>query len=330
MTNEIEPRGMAPELQAAKELAAALERSIGQAFLGQDAVVEQVLVTLLAGGHALLEGVPGLGKTLLVRALAKSFGGSFARVQFTPDLMPTDVTGHTVYDMASGEFRVRKGPVFTQLFLADEVNRAPAKTQAALLEVMQERQITLEGDPYALQPPFAVFATQNPIEQEGTYPLPEAQLDRFLLHISIASPDEDAELAIVRHVTDGVSGVGLPLDKIDAVVSAEQIVAAQHAVAKVRVDEEIARYGVRIARASRNARGLARGAGPRGGIALVRAARARAIIHGRDFAVPEDIKSLACAVLRHRVTVAPELAFEGAAVDRVLLDLLAEVEAPRA
>ena len=319
-----------PDLERASATASSLRESIAGAFLGQEQVVEQVLVTLLAGGHALLEGVPGLGKTLLVRALAASFGGEFGRVQFTPDLMPTDVTGHAVYDMASSEFRVRKGPAFTQLFLADEINRAPAKTQAALLEVMQERQITLEGESYKVQEPFAVFATQNPIEQEGTYPLPEAQPDRFLMLVRMDSPGEDEELAIVRHVTLNATGVGLPLDGLRAVVSAEQVVAAQAAVAKVRVDEEVARYAVRITRATREARGLSLGAGPRGGIALVRAARARALLRGRDFVAPEDIKALACPVLRHRISLAPELAFEGGDTDSVLLDILEQVEAPRA
>lgn len=307
-----------------------LREQVGAAFLGQDVVVHQVLVALLAEGHVLLEGVPGLGKTLLVKALAKAFGGAFGRVQFTPDLMPTDVTGHAIYDMKSGEFRVRRGPAFTQLLLADEINRAPAKTQAALLEVMQERQITIEGDTTALERPFMVFATQNPVEQEGTYPLPEAQLDRFLMKVVIDYPSEDNEVAVVRHVTHGHSGAGLSIDSVERVTNAEEIRALQAQVTSVRVEEGIARYAVQLVRATRTSQGLMLGAGPRGALAMIRSARAQALMAGRDYVFPADVKDVAIPCLRHRVALAPELALEGQSVDTVLRAILEQVEAPRA
>ena len=307
-----------------------LREQIGGAFLGQHDVVHQVLVALLAEGHVLLEGVPGLGKTLLVKALARAFGGEWGRVQFTPDLMPTDVTGHAIYDMKSGEFRVRRGPAFTQLLLADEINRAPAKTQAALLEVMQERQITIEGETTELERPFMVFATQNPIEQEGTYPLPEAQLDRFLMKVVIDYPSEDDEVAVVRHVTHGHSGAGLSIDAVERVTSAEEIRALQAQVTEVRVEEGIARYAVQLVRATRMSQGLMLGAGPRGALAMIRSARAQALMAGRDYVFPADVKDVALPCLRHRVALAPELALEGQSVDTVLLAIHEQVEAPRA
>ena len=337
MTDPLPPEGPDAPVPSASEPPAPSESgaiarirgAVARAFLGQEEVVDQCLVALLAEGHVLLEGVPGLGKTLLVRALARSFGGDWARIQFTPDLMPTDVTGHAIYDMKSGEFRVRRGPAFTQLLLADEINRAPAKTQAALLEVMQERQITIEGETAQLEPPFVVFATQNPVEQEGTYPLPEAQLDRFLLKVVIDYPGEDEELAIVRHVTDGSSGAGLRVETVERVTSAAEIRELQATTAQVRVEEGIARYAVQLVRATREVQGLALGSGPRGALALVRSARAWALMEGRDFVVPNDVKSIATPCLRHRVALAPELALEGRSVDQVLASVLEQVEAPR-
>ena len=327
MTDPLPPEGPDAPVPSASEPPAPSESgaiarirgAVARAFLGQEEVVDQCLVALLAEGHVLLEGVPGLGKTLLVRALARSFGGDWARIQFTPDLMPTDVTGHAIYDMKSGEFRVRRGPAFTQLLLADEINRAPAKTQAALLEVMQERQITIEGETAQLEPPFVVFATQNPVEQEGTYPLPEAQLDRFLLKVVIDYPGEDEELAIVRHVTDGSSGAGLRVETVERVTSAAEIRELQATTAQVRVEEGIARYAVQLVRATREVQGLALGSGPRGALALVRSARAWALMEGRDFVVPNDVKSIATPCLRHRVALAPELALEGRSVKEALL-----------
>jgi MoxR-like ATPase len=306
-----------------------LRAQIGNAFVGQDDTVDQTLAVLIAAGHVLIEGVPGLGKTLLVRALARTFGGEFARIQFTPDLMPADVTGHTLYDQHSGQFTTRRGPVFTNLLLADEINRAPAKTQAALLEVMQEGQVTIEGESHQLEQPFMVLATQNPIEQEGTYALPEAQLDRFLMKVRIDYPESDDEIRMVTQVTGKQVGERLNVNLVDSIVSTEDIVLLQNTAASIHVDDAVFDYAVRIVRATRNWSGVATGAGPRGGIALVRAARSTALMAGRGFVTPDDIKQVAPPALRHRITLAPELEIEGHATDSVLERILGDVEAPR-
>ena len=306
-----------------------MREQIGNAMVGQTAVVEQVLVALVAGGHVLIEGVPGLGKTLLVRALAKTFDGSFGRIQFTPDLMPADVTGHTIYDPSSGQFSTRKGPVFTNLLLADEINRAPAKTQAALLEVMQEAQVTIEGTPHMLPQPFMVLATQNPVEQEGTYPLPEAQLDRFLLKVRIDYPQHAEEVALTRAVTLGKSGDKLAVDAVQTLVKPATIAGLQHYGANVDVDDQVLDYAVRVARKTREFPGISAGAGPRGGIALVRAARGYALLEGRAYVTPDDVKRAALPALRHRIAVAPELEIEGRGSDSLIKALLEQVAAPR-
>ena len=238
-------------LRRASEAATAMRTQIGRAVVGQTDVVDQVLAALFAGGHVLIEGVPGLGKTLLVRALARTFGGRFSRIQFTPDLMPADVTGHTLYDQRSGQFTTRRGPVFTNLLLADEINRAPAKTQAALLEVMQEGQVTIEGTPHLLDAPFMVLATQNPIEQEGTYALPEAQLDRFLLKVRIDYPPESEEIAMVRQVAGSQIGEKLNVDSVAPLIQPDAVVTLQRVAAAVRVDDQVLDYAVRIVRATR-------------------------------------------------------------------------------
>jgi len=320
---------MSNEFQEASRAVTLLREQIARAMVGQDEVIEQTVAALLAGGHVLIEGVPGLGKTLLVRALAKTFEGRFARIQFTPDLMPADVTGHTLYDPSSGQFRTRRGPVFTNLLLADEINRAPAKTQAALLEVMQEGQVTIEGVPQILDAPFMVLATQNPIEQEGTYALPEAQLDRFLLKVRIDYPSVEEETGMVRRVTSGQVGDKLNVEAVQALVKPETVVAMQAVCAAVRLDDQVLDYAVRIARATRSWTGVAAGAGPRGGIALARIARAAALMAGRDFVTPEDVKRMAVPALRHRITPAPELEIEGQSSDAILTALLEKVEAPR-
>ena len=320
----------ADDFARAADLVARMRAEIAKAVVAQEAVVEQVLVAFLAGGHVLIEGVPGLGKTLIALSLARTFGGSFHRIQFTPDLMPADVTGHTLFDERSREFRVRKGPAFTNLLLADEINRAPAKTQAALLEVMQEHQITIEGRAFPLPPPFMTLATQNPIEQEGTYPLPEAQVDRFLLKVVIDYPAEDEEVELVERVTAGRLGDHLDVSRVGVVATPEDVLAAQRAVAGLTLDRRIVEYAVGIARATREWKGLRVGVGPRGAIALVRAARARALLSGRDFVTPDDVKALSVPALVHRVILAPELEIEGYRAERVVRDVVERVEAPRA
>ncbi|MDJ0839421.1 MAG: MoxR family ATPase [Acidobacteriota bacterium] len=316
-------------LNQAVTTAARIREEVRKAFLGQDDVIDLVLTALLAGGHVLIEGVPGLGKTLLVRALAKTFGGDHGRVQFTPDLMPSDVIGHVMFDQQQGSFKIRRGPVFTNLLLADEINRAPAKTQAALLEAMQERQVTLEGRSLALPKPFMTLATQNPVEQEGTYPLPEAQLDRFLLKIQINYPEEADEFDLVEKVISGGTGEAFDLSNVEKVAEIADIPGLQAAVTALQVDRRITEYAVRIVRASREWPGVAMGAGPRGSIALLRSARAYALLNGRDFVVPDDIKHIAPAVLRHRMLLTPDMEIEGKTTNHVVKELLTRIEAPR-
>jgi len=308
---------------------ATIRNEVSKAFLGQQEVLDQLLLALLAGGHVLIEGVPGLGKTLLVRALATVMDCQFSRVQFTPDLMPSDVSGHAFYDPKTESFKIRRGPVFTNLLLADEINRAPAKTQSALLEVMQEQQVTIEGRSFLLSPPFMAIATQNPVEQEGTYPLPEAQLDRFLMKILLDYPAHADELQMVASVSKGKSVSDFDMSSLKKIITPEEIVAMQMGTAMVAVDEVVMDYAVRIVRATREWPGISLGAGPRGSLALVRTARAQAVLEERDFVTPDDIRNIAKPALRHRIALAPELQIEGQRVDDVLNALLVKVEAPR-
>src|SRR5512146_123310 len=303
--------------------------AVATRVIGQDAAIDDVLVAFLARGHVLIEGVPGSAKTLLVRAIANAMAVRFTRIQFTPDLMPADVTGVAVYRDPVRGFEFQPGPVFTDLLLADEINRAPAKTQAALLEAMSERQVTADGVPHALDSLFTVLATQNPVEHEGTFPLPEAQLDRFLVKIVIGYPASDAELAMLALHESGFDperGGGAPI--IDAVITAEDARGCRALVDQVHVAPEIREYIASITRATRSDPSLMLGASPRASGALMRAARAGAVLQGRDFVTPDDVKARVHAVLRHRVILSPELEVEGRTADDVLTALLARTVAP--
>lgn len=306
-----------------------LRQQLSSVIIGQQAVIDATLIALLAGGHILIEGVPGLGKTLLVRALAKSFAGQFSRIQFTPDLMPSDVTGHSLYDMQAQSFKVRKGPVFTNLLLADEINRAPAKTQAALLEVMQEQQVTIDAKSFPVGSPYMVLATQNPIEQEGTYPLPEAELDRFMLKVLIDYPSYDDEMQLLLNLSAAEKASKGYLESVQAVCSADDILAMRQLVDQIEVDTAVMDYALRLVRATRDWAGVIKGAGPRGSIYLLRAAKAHALLQQQNFVTPDDIKQVALPVLRHRVLLSADREIEGVTTDQLLQDILAQVEAPR-
>jgi MoxR-like ATPase len=302
---------------------------ISRALVGQEEVVSHTLVAIFARGHVLLEGVPGLGKTLLVRALGQTLGCQFKRIQFTPDLMPSDVTGGNVFNQKKDAFEFFPGPVFTQLLLADEINRAPAKTQAALLEAMQERSVTADGVTRPLPRPFFVIATQNPVESQGTYPLPEAQLDRFLFKLLITHPTAAVEQTILRNVLAGFDATALEQSGLGRVTTAEEIVQMQQAIAHVRVEEGLLEYITEIVARTRAHRSIDLGASPRASIALLGAARAQAASEGRDFVVPDDVKTLAPAVLRHRLVLHPDAEIEGVSADDCIDAILREAKVPK-
>ena len=310
------------------ELFERITGEIGKIFVGQEEFVRGTLVALFSGGHVLIESVPGLGKTLFVRTMGRVLGCNFGRIQFTADLMPSDITGAPIFDMKTQEFRFRPGPVFTQLLLADEINRSPAKTHAALLEIMQEFRVTVDGESHKIERPFLVMATQNPIESEGTYNLPEAQLDRFMFKLVIEYPSQEQEANILA-----MHGVQIDLDsrlgQLQTVTSPQEILSITAASGTVLVDPKLLEYINSLVRLTRNWPQFHMGASPRAGIALMQGARTLAAFHGRDYAVPDDVVELALPTLRHRVILSAEAEVEGHAVDRLLGDLIASVEVPR-
>ncbi len=304
-----------------------IETEVSRVLVGQEALVEHVLVGLVARGHVLIEGVPGLGKTLLVRALSRVLGLSFRRIQFTPDLMPSDITGSTLYSQKLGEFSFVPGPVFTELLLADEVNRAPAKTQSALLEAMQERSVTTDGITRPLPEPFLVLATQNPIESQGTYPLPEAQLDRFLLKLEVKHPSQAAEAQLLANIVAGFDPGDL--SRLNQVSTRESVLAMQRALGEIRITREIIDYVTDIVRRTRTHPSVSLGASPRASIGLLGVARAHALWEGRDFVIPDDVKSYAHAVLRHRLQLQPDAELEGFTADHCVDSVLRDAVVPK-
>jgi MoxR-like ATPase len=314
------------DLQEVRDRGGAVLDEIERAIVGKRAALELILAAVLCDGHVLLEDYPGLAKTLTARSFAQATRLQFSRIQFTPDLMPSDVTGSSVFDQRSAEFRFLPGPIFTNLLLADEINRAPPKTQAALLEAMQEQQVTTEGETRRLEPPFIVLATQNPIEYEGTYPLPEAQLDRFLIRIGIGYPSREHELEMLaRRLERGEDELAL-----SPVVDAATLVAMQHALEQVHVSDSISGYIVDLVTATRDSKRLAVGASPRGSLALLKLSRAKAALDGRDFVVPEDVKAVAIPALAHRLTLRPELWVQRIRGEDVVAEALATVPTPPA
>jgi len=306
-----------------------INAELRKTIVGQDEVIEQVLVALLAEGHALIEGVPGTAKTLLVKTLARIIGADFSRIQFTPDLMPSDITGTNVFNTATSAFSLRRGPVFTDILLADEINRTPPKTQAALLEAMEERQVTIDGELHPLSPLFTVLATENPIEYEGTYPLPEAQLDRFLLKIIIDYPSAAEEARIVAAWDEGFNARRLDQVDIRPLAEADAISHCRAEVRRTRMEPGVQNYVVQIVRRTREHPAVAYGASPRAAVALLLCSKALAAMRGREFATPDDVRDIARATLRHRLTLRAEAELDGATPDGVITDILNTVEVPR-
>ncbi len=317
------------EKNIVKELAEKIDRELKKVIVEQEELIEQSIISLLSGGHVLLEGVPGLAKTLMVRALAKTLSLDFKRIQFTPDLMPADVTGTKIFNMQTREFELKKGPIFTNLLLADEINRTPPKTQAGLLEAMAEQTVSIDGEMHELPSPYMVFATQNPLEYEGTYPLPEALVDRFLMKIIIDYPSNNAEKEVLKRHNEGFSSIDLNKVNLEAVCKAEDILKCREQVEKVRVDEELLEYIVKIISETRNNPTIDIGSSPRGSIALLQCSKACAAYNGRDYVIPEDIKKMAVPTLRHRIILKPELELEGVKPEQVLGDILSKVKVPR-
>jgi MoxR-like ATPase len=306
-----------------------INEELKKVIVEQEELIEQSIISLLSGGHVLLEGVPGLAKTLMVRALAKTLSLDFKRIQFTPDLMPADITGTRIFNLQTREFELKKGPVFTNFILADEINRTPPKTQAGLLEAMSENTVSIDGEMHQLPSPYMVFATQNPLEYEGTYPLPEALVDRFLMKIIIDYPSFSAEKEVLKRHHEGFSSIDLDKCDLQTVCSAEDILRAREQVEKVKIEETLLEYIVNIVLETRTNPTIEIGSSPRGSIALLQCSKACAYYNGRDYVIPEDIKKMTIPTLRHRVTLKPELELEGVKSDQVLKDILSKVKVPR-
>ncbi len=324
-----DPTISATSADRARASLTAIQREVAKAVVGQDSVVTGLVIALLCRGHVLLEGVPGVAKTLLVRTLAAALDVDTKRVQFTPDLMPGDVTGSLVYDARTAEFSFSPGPVFTNLLLADEINRTPPKTQSSLLEAMEERQVSVDGVPRPLPDPFVVAATQNPVEYEGTYPLPEAQLDRFLLKLTVPLPERDDEVAILRRHAEGFDPRDLAAAGVTPVAGPDDLTAGRAAVANVQIDTQVLGYVVDICRATRSSPSLQLGVSPRGATALMATSRTWAWLSGRHYVTPDDVKALARPTLRHRIALRPEAELEGVTPDSVLDTVLSTVAVPR-
>ncbi|MDP2541834.1 MULTISPECIES: AAA family ATPase [Tenacibaculum] len=315
------------DLSKLKEAVIKIKEQLGKVIVGQEEFMELLLVSLLADGHVLIEGVPGVAKTVTAKLLAKTIATDFSRIQFTPDLMPSDVLGTSVLNMKTSDFEFKKGPIFSNIVLIDEINRAPAKTQAALFEVMEEKQITMDGERYVMNPPFMVLATQNPIEQEGTYALPEAQLDRFLFKINVGYPNLEEEIQIITAHNDRKGA--LPQTKVEAVLTESELLEYRNKVFEVLVEEKIIKYIAQLISNTRNNAHLYLGGSPRASIAVLMASKAFAAINGRDFVIPEDVKKSIYPVLRHRIMLTPEREMEGMTADKVIEMIVQSVEVPR-
>ncbi len=315
------------DLSKLKEAVVKIKEQLGKVIVGQEEFMELLLVSLLADGHVLIEGVPGVAKTVTAKLLAKTIATDFSRIQFTPDLMPSDVLGTSVLNMKTSDFEFKKGSIFSNIVLIDEINRAPAKTQAALFEVMEEKQITMDGERYAMNPPFMVLATQNPIEQEGTYALPEAQLDRFLFKINVGYPSLDEEIQIITAHNDRKGA--LPQTQVEAVLTESELLEYRSKVFEVLVEEKIIKYIAQLISNTRNNAHLFLGGSPRASIAVLMASKAFAAINGRDFVIPEDVKKSIYPVLRHRIMLTPEREMEGMTPDKVIEMIVQSVEVPR-
>ncbi len=315
------------DLSGVQKLASSIRTEIEKVIVGQTEMIEQLITALLAGGHVLVEGVPGVAKTLTAKLLARTVNSGFSRIQFTPDLMPADVIGTSIFNNKANDFEFKKGPVFSNFILIDEINRSPAKTQAALFEVMEERQVTVDGTTYIMEAPFMVIATQNPIEHEGTYRLPEAQLDRFLFKIEVPYPNLEEEINILDGSFNRQNKIDISL--LEQVVTADEVITQREVINRVHVEPELMKYIAQIIQATRNSSSISIGASPRAAVFVMRASQAHAAIKGRDFITPEDVKAIIKPVIRHRITLTPEKEMEGITPDQVIAMMLEKVEVPR-